>query len=818
MTIWQYNPYVLPLFLAASISGCLALFMWRRRRFPGAIAFTCLLLFIAEWSLADGLLYSCADLGSILFWDAVTYVGTVGVPVAVLVFVLQYTGRNKSLRLRNLLLLSVVPLITLLVRVTNESNHLIYASYSLGTSYGLTRLQYTFGYWFYVSIAYSYILLLVAIVLLAKQFSRSQSVLRHQSLILLLSISIPTVASLVDAANVSNYPFDWTPLASNFTGFGLFWAMYRFRLFEITPVARETVVRVMTDGVIVLDSNDRLVDVNPAGEQIFGAAERITGKSASEIFENRGLKREWLTRKSSEISVIVDGTERYFDLSFTQLKDEHGAFKGRIGVLRDVTNLAASERRYRLLNENMADGVFTIDLQGSLTFASPQTEMLTGYSVQQLVSMNIKELIAPEHMPGIVKRLAARSRGETGLPPFQFDLIRSDGTRRPIEIHTKLLTEGDRPIGVQGVARDITERKRLEDALRESERRFREMTDLLPETVLEQDLNGNYTFMNPAGLKHSGYDEDDLKRGLNVFQLVAPEDHDVLREGMRRILNGAPSKGQELTIVRKDGSRFPEIAYATPIIREGKPVGLRCVVVDITERKRMETQLVEAQRLATIGEAAAMVGHDLRNPLQATATTLYLARKLLNSGNAAETKEALELLSGLDSQIRYMDKIVSDLQDYARPVGSDVVAMDLSDLIRESILDAKIPEHVKISISIRGDHSKITTDPSLLRRVLSNLILNAAQAMPNGGKLTISALIQPQLITVSVEDTGCGIAEEDLKKIFNPFFTTKAQGQGLGLAVCRRLVEAHGGTITVTSELGKGSAFTVTIPLNKGDS
>jgi two-component system sensor histidine kinase HydH len=252
---------------------------------------------------------------------------------------------------------------------------------------------------------------------------------------------------------------------------------------------------------------------------------------------------------------------------------------------------------------------------------------------------------------------------------------------------------------------------------------------------------------------------------------------------------------------------IPPIIITTVII-----VG---VTREVGERRRMREELLKSKRLAAVGEAAAMVGHDLRNPLQATATIVYLVKKLLSSGGVEERNKAFGLLEELNDQVYYMDKIVSDLQDYTRPVGSELIETNLSELIREVIASVKIPGTVKVSNMNRGDPRKAILDPVLLRRVLSNLFLNAAQAMPNGGELTITALIQPQLTTISVEDTGCGIAEENLKKIFDPFFTTKARGQGLGLAVCKRLVEAQGGTITVKSEIGKGSTFTVTIPLNR---
>jgi len=225
-----------------------------------------------------------------------------------------------------------------------------------------------------------------------------------------------------------------------------------------------------------------------------------------------------------------------------------------------------------------------------------------------------------------------------------------------------------------------------------------------------------------------------------------------------------------------------------------------------------EKRLQEVKSLAAIGEAAAMVGHDLRNPLQATVGTLYLAKGLLASGETGGTKEVMELLNSLDSQVYYMDKIVTDLQNYAKPIGTNLVETNLADLMKETISLLQIPQNVETSTKVEGELTGAMIDVDLMKRILVNLALNAVQAMPNGGKLTIITRATRDSVIFSVRDTGVGIAAENLNKIFKPFFTTKAQGQGLGLAVCKRIVEAIGGTITVQSQLEKGSTFIITIP------
>jgi len=201
--------------------------------------------------------------------------------------------------------------------------------------------------------------------------------------------------------------------------------------------------------------------------------------------------------------------------------------------------------------------------------------------------------------------------------------------------------------------------------------------------------------------------------------------------------------------------------------------------------------------------------------LQGMTGTLYLAKRMITSEKAEDRKEAVGLLDAIDDEIRYMDKIVSDLQNYARPVGTELVETSLPDLVRAAVSDVQIPRNVEVTVNVEAGLSNVELDPALFRRVLTNLILNAIQSMPKGGGLTIIGLTEDGSLTVAVRDTGVGIPPENLGRVFTPFFTTKARGQGLGLAVCKRLMEALGGTIAVTSRLGEGTTFTLKIPTNR---
>jgi signal transduction histidine kinase len=232
------------------------------------------------------------------------------------------------------------------------------------------------------------------------------------------------------------------------------------------------------------------------------------------------------------------------------------------------------------------------------------------------------------------------------------------------------------------------------------------------------------------------------------------------------------------------------------------------------ELKKTQQELLKSQRLAAIGEAAAMVGHDLRNPLQAIVNMMYLTKEKLNS-TPPQGSELLKLTQTVEEQVRYMNKIVSDLEDYARPLKIELAPADLHKLINETLSNIKVPDTVEVSVMIEDDldFPKLIVDPALMKRVFINLIANALQAMPDGGHLKIMAERTEDSALINIQDTGAGIPEQNTDKIFQPLFSTKAKGQGLGLSVCKRLVEAHNGSITFKSKVGKGSTFTVEIPL-----
>ncbi|MCW4001482.1 MAG: ATP-binding protein [Candidatus Bathyarchaeota archaeon] len=233
----------------------------------------------------------------------------------------------------------------------------------------------------------------------------------------------------------------------------------------------------------------------------------------------------------------------------------------------------------------------------------------------------------------------------------------------------------------------------------------------------------------------------------------------------------------------------------------------------VVEEKTL--QLKNSERLSAIGMTAGMIGHDIRNPLQAIEGDIYLLRTGLDEMPQSSVKEELqESIQGIEDNISYINKIVADLQDFARPLNPSCVQVDFREQVFKTIGGIKFPKNIEIQTDV-DIHEPVEVDPEFFRRVLTNLVLNGIQAMPNGGILTVRALEKDGNVEVYVGDTGLGIPEEIKPKLFTPMVTTKSKGQGLGLAVVKRLVEALGGTITYTSQKGKGTTFEVRIPLKQ---
>ncbi len=400
---------------------------------------------------------------------------------------------------------------------------------------------------------------------------------------------------------------------------------------------------------------------------------------------------------------------------------------------------------------------------------------------------------------------------------------------------TPVKDERGQMIGSVHVARNITERKKIENQLREARDYLDSLLNYANAPIIVWDPEFRITMFNRAFERLTGLSSSEaIGKPLDI--LFPKEQKGEAMSHIQRTLAGEQWETVEIPILHKEGIARTLLWNSANI---HDPVSRKVIATiaqgqDITERKSLEAkleqytkhlehlvdektrQLQDSERLATIGQTAGMVGHDIRNPLQSIEGAVYLAKDEVKSMPVKnEEKAELEgILQIIENQTEYIDHIVADLQDFARVAASQPLETDVQDLIINTI-PQKTPSNIEVCTVFQENLKKIIIDPVFMKRVMRNLIDNAIQAMPKGGKLNITVAGNGDKVEVRVEDTGQGIPESDKSRIFTPLFTTKAKGQGFGLAVCKKLVEAQEGKIMFTSEVGKGTSFTIILPNRK---
>lgn len=405
MLRWQFTPYTLPLIIATGVAITLVYLAWQRRSASIATTFALFMLPVSEWLLGYIWELSSIDLASKVLAGKVQYLGIVVVPAAWLIFALQYTGRTKWLTRRNLLLLTIEPVVIALLVWTNEWHRLVWTQTTLRLMGSFTLMSVTYGAGFWIHATYSYLLTGLGTLLIVQALWRSPQLYRGQAGTLLVGAIAPWFANALYLLHLNPFPaLDLTPFAFTVTGAATAWGLFRFRLLDIVPVARDAVIESMSDGVMVLDIQNRIVDLNPAAQQMLGWNATAIGQPVMRVMAQwPHLLKQYgkLLEAHTEISLGTAEDEHWFDLRISPLTDSSHRLTGRLIVWRDITERKQAEVKLQAAKEaaeaaNRAKNTFLATMSHELR--TPLNAVI-GYS--ELIQEELEELGHSELTPGL---------------------------------------------------------------------------------------------------------------------------------------------------------------------------------------------------------------------------------------------------------------------------------------------------------------------------------------------------------------------------------------------------------------------------------
>ncbi|HEY3377258.1 MAG TPA: histidine kinase N-terminal 7TM domain-containing protein [Armatimonadota bacterium] len=701
-----HTPYLLPLLLSVAVLLTLAVLAWHRRPAVGAVMVTLFMLSAAVWSLAYAVELVAPTLSAKLLCVKFEYLGIIAVPVCWCVFVLQYCGYTRSLRYR--LPLLIVPAMTLAITMTNWHG-LLYQSSWLDTSEAFPMLEMTYGPWFWVHVTYSYLLIAFGTACCIAFLVHMPRAHRGQGYILLVSAGIPWIADILYIWRITPLPhFDLTPIAFAISAIVIFLGLFRFHLLDVRPIARAAVLMGMLDGVIVLDRQGRLVDLNPAAGRVLGGdATALIGQSAATVLAHWPALLAHLETETEirlDIALQVEGSARDYEVRLSPLHSARGHANGHLLVLRDQS-----------------------------------------------------------------------------------------------------------------------ERKQAETALRASEARFAQFMEHIPAAIFIKDAASRYLYVNAYMRRFYGWDDDCLGRATHeVFPadyatLRCINEHRAIAEGL--IINEEESTDTQGRVRTFETCRFPIHRSDGQTLVGGFALDVTELRASKTERAQLVAQLQQAQKMEAIGRLAGGIAHDFNNLLMPMLGYAELLRM-----RVPDDSPFVRPIEAIQDAAQRAATLTRQLLAFSRKQVLETRVLDLSAVVAEfsPMLHRLIGEDVTLTTKLPMLTGRIQADPSQLQQILMNLAVNARDAMPDGGTLSIETAdvtlehalgeVPPgDYATLFMRDTGLGMDADTLSHVFEPFFTTKAQGKGtgLGLSTVYGLVTQHNGYITAESTPGQGSTFTV---------
>jgi len=601
----------------------------------------------------------------------------------------------------------------------------------------------------------------------------------------------------------------------------------------------ETLFNQFPDGILIIDRDGSFIDFNEAAHRDLGysreefAELRIADIDPVETPEEiQANIEDVLEKRAAEFE--VKHRTKSGEIRDVQVITRVIRLSGRdvfCTIWRDITErthaaaaLSEAAARYKDLFENANDAIFVVDAELNYVDVNKRATEIFGYSREEFLGMSILDFIPPQQRAAS-EREFRKLREHGSYEKFSGKSCTKDGRWLDVEVSSSAIMQGGQFVGSRDIVRDVTERKRAEDALRASENLLDTIIQTEPQCVMLLDAEGRLMMMNRSGLVMIGADSVDQVQGKPCLDLVASEYHDAFLKTVDDVFKGI-STTLEFEAVGLKGNRLRLETHAVPLRNEGNEItALLALTQDITQRKKLEDELLRAQKLESVGLLAGGIAHDFNNLLTGILGHISVAQM-----DPGASEDIAARLRAVETACRRAQDLTGQLLTFARGGAPVKTTTSVGDVVREAAHFALRGFAVRSDLRIPDDLRPVDVDVGQFSQVIHNLVINADQAMPGGGTVTIAcenvslsgaitgppSLFTPgDYVLITVKDQGIGIPSEHLSKIFDPYFTTKQAGSGLGLSSSYSIIKRHGGYITVDSELGDGATFSIYLPASR---
>ncbi len=591
------------------------------------------------------------------------------------------------------------------------------------------------------------------------------------------------------------------------------------------------------DTIFIADPDTgKILEANPAAsDMLLLPEEKIVGMMQWEIHP-AALREEEKKRFSEYIkdkvqwnpseTVLLRADERQIPVELLAQIIQLDGIPVLYSTFRDIsermkaeTRRKESEFQFRNLAEHSPNMIF-INQAGKVVYANRKCEETMGYSREEFLSSDFDflSLMWGESRDRARENFQRHMMGDE-LLTTEYSMLTRSGKRFDTLLSSRIIRyQGERAI--LGIITDITDRKRTETALAESELMYRTLVRTSPDAIIVTDPEGIVTEVSRQTIEQLGYGSPEELTGRNLMELIVAKGRETMQKDLLRVLELGAAKNMEYSLLRKDGMTFlGDMNVSVVKDLHQSPRALIFSIRDITQRRQMETELARVERLDALGVLAGGIAHDFNNILTAISTNISMAQMF---GNLEE--EISKMLDDAEAASSRAKNLTQQLLTFSKgglPVKNPI---RISRLIKETSEFALSGSNVVCTYDLAENLKTVDADEGQISQVIQNLIINADQAIPGGGTIRILAentrlekgetvlAKEGEYIRISITDQGTGIPKKHLNRIFDPFFSTKYKGSGLGLSTVFSIVNNHGGQIQVSSEAGEGTTFTICLP------